>query len=117
MLKDEFSENDFALRDHIGDLRMLEIAVQQRLWARKRLCQDSGHVVIRKKAPEISKGKQKGGWYNEFDFWGSANCAVCGEDLGWYCPESPNGYCEYKQEDGGYNEDRCRYCGEPEERK
>jgi hypothetical protein len=38
-------------------------------------------------------------------------------DKGWECPDSPTGYCEYEQEDGSYDEDQCRYCGQPEERK
>ena len=33
------------------------------------------------------------------------------------CPTSPNLECDYEQEDGSYNEDCCRYCGQPEERK
>lgn len=36
---------------------------------------------------------------------------------GWNCELSPTGYCDYEQEDGSYDEDCCRYCGEPEERK
>ncbi|GEM_PF-2888053 len=39
------------------------------------------------------------------------------EPDGWECKESPTGYCDYKQEDGSYDEDYCRYCGKPEERK
>ena len=46
-----------------------------------------------------------------------AVCNECGEDFGWYCPDSPNHICEYEQEDGTYDEDSCRYCGQPEERK
>lgn len=38
-------------------------------------------------------------------------------DNGWDCDLSPTGYCNYEQEDGSYDEDCCRYCGEPEERK
>lgn len=36
---------------------------------------------------------------------------------GWDCELSPTGYCDYEQEDGGYDEDCCRYCGQPDERK
>lgn len=25
----------------------------------------------------------------------SAICSICGKDLGWWCPESPNHICEY----------------------
>jgi len=47
----------------------------------------------------------------------SAKCDICGKYGGWYCPESLNHMCDYEQEDGSYDEDCCRYCGEPEERK
>ena len=40
-----------------------------------------------------------------------------GENLGWECKNSPTGHCYYYQEDGSYDEDSCRYCGHPEERK
>ena len=36
---------------------------------------------------------------------------------GWDCKDSPTGKCDYRQEDGTYDEDSCRYCGEPDERK
>ena len=49
--------------------------------------------------------------------WGSADCKICGKHLSWYCPTSPTLECNYEQEDGSYNEDSCRYCGDPEERK
>jgi len=74
---------------------------------------------------------------------GSAWCELCGEDLGWYCPKSPDHACHYfseggkvklaggilvdipedcKDEDGSYNpnwetDDCCLFCGSPEERK
>lgn len=38
-------------------------------------------------------------------------------DKGWACKDSPSGYCDYEQEDGTIDEDSCRYCGEPDERK
>jgi hypothetical protein len=38
-------------------------------------------------------------------------------DFGWECESSPTGFCDYEQEDGSYDEDYCRYCGNPEERK
>ena len=47
----------------------------------------------------------------------SAECAICGQDLGWYCENSPTLSCNYWQEDGSYDEDNCIYCGGPEERK
>ena len=46
-----------------------------------------------------------------------AFCTVCEEYFGWYCPTSPTKLCEYKQPDGGYNEDNCVYCHLSEERK
>lgn len=46
-----------------------------------------------------------------------AVCDVCGEYFGWWCPESPDHVCDYNQKDGSYDEDNCRYCGDPEERK
>ena len=48
---------------------------------------------------------------------GSATCHICGEYFSWYCPTSPTLECDYEQEDGSYDEDSCRYCGQPEERK
>lgn len=61
----------------------------------------------------------------------SAVCEICGKDLGWWCPESPNHVCEYYGVHRGwyhtnhtgirppewYNEDDCIYCHQPEERK
>ena len=38
-------------------------------------------------------------------------------DSGWVCKNSPSGHCDYSQEDGSFDEDCCRYCGEPDERK
>jgi hypothetical protein len=49
--------------------------------------------------------------------YGSAICKTCGKRFSWYCPTSPTLECDYEHEDGHYNEDDCRYCGEPEERK
>lgn len=48
---------------------------------------------------------------------GGAVCWTCGTHYGWYCEESPEGVCDYDQEDGSYDEDNCRHCGMPEERK
>lgn len=39
------------------------------------------------------------------------------ENKGWDCPTSPTGHCDYEQEDGSFDEDSCRYCGHPDERK
>jgi DNA-directed RNA polymerase subunit RPC12/RpoP len=49
--------------------------------------------------------------------YGSAVCDICGKEMGWYCPDSPDHICDYEQEDGEYDEDSCRYCGHPDERK
>lgn len=47
----------------------------------------------------------------------SAKCNICGKYFLWYCPSSPTLTCDYKQEDGFYDEDDCIYCHQPEERK
>lgn len=47
----------------------------------------------------------------------SAVCSVCDKDYGWWCPDSTTHLCDYEQEDGTYDEDNCRYCHSPEERK
>lgn len=51
------------------------------------------------------------------DKFGSADCNICGKIFDWYCPTSPTLECDYEQEDGNYNYEYCRYCGNPEERK
>ena len=49
---------------------------------------------------------------------GIMNCPKCDLRIeGWYCPDSKSHKCDYKQKDGTYNEDDCRYCGHPSERK
>lgn len=40
-----------------------------------------------------------------------AHCAVCGQNGGWYCPDSPDHVCHYDQNEC------CTFCGDPEERK
>jgi len=47
----------------------------------------------------------------------TAKCEICGAHGGWFCSFSPDGRCDYTQEDGSYDDDSCRYCDEPEERK
>lgn len=49
--------------------------------------------------------------------YGTADCNICGKSFNWYCPNSPTLECDYEQDDGGYNDEYCIYCGEPEERK
>ena len=41
----------------------------------------------------------------------SAYCAICERDMGWYCPNSENHFCEYR------NSEYCCGCGQPSERK
>lgn len=41
-------------------------------------------------------------------------CQDCDTGFGWFCPDSPQGYCVYDWEKHGEN---CIYCGNPEERK
>lgn len=49
---------------------------------------------------------------------GHKPCKKCNKlDRGWWCPNNPTTYCNYEQEDGTVNEDSCRYCGAPLERK
>ena len=70
--------------------------------------------------------------------YGSANCDICNENLGWYCPDSPDHTCYYYTNPQGVIElrngtevnvpdpehdaryetcDDCLFCHEPEERK
>lgn len=70
--------------------------------------------------------------------YGGADCKVCGEDLGWYCPESPDHTCYYYTNSHGTitlrngkevqvpdpdhnvkyeTYDDCLFCHQPEERK
>ncbi|MGX1195744.1 hypothetical protein [Metabacillus sp. SLBN-84] len=46
----------------------------------------------------------------------SAQCDICQENLGWYCPDprNPVRTCEYDWDENGED---CIYCGAPEERK
>lgn len=53
----------------------------------------------------------------EVNSWGTADCNICEKHFDWYCPTSPTLECDYEQDDGSYDEDCCRYCGQPEERK
>ncbi len=43
----------------------------------------------------------------------SAECLVCRNSFGWFCPDSVDGICEYDMEHGEW----CIHCGDPEERK
>jgi hypothetical protein len=72
------------------------------------------HLIIKK--IEVLKEECK---HEELDIndYGSATCLICGKYFDWYCPTSPTLECDYEQEDGSWDYDYCRYCGEPEERK
>jgi hypothetical protein len=67
---------------------------------------------------------------------GRTSCSLCGRDLGWYCPRSPDHLCHYFSDEGrvelldgesvpvppGHDPGRecyewCLYCRQPEERK
>jgi hypothetical protein len=45
--------------------------------------------------------------------FGGAHCAICKNDMGWWCPKSKNHRCSYTM---NYS-DCCKFCGEPSERK
>lgn len=51
--------------------------------------------------------------------WGDGFCPDCHfKTVGWFCPTSPTFECDYyDKETDEYDEDRCIYCGDPEERK
>ncbi len=44
----------------------------------------------------------------------SSVCDICAKDLGWYCVDSPNKYCEYDESSGWID---CKHCGQPSIRK
>jgi hypothetical protein len=51
-------------------------------------------------------------------------CSLCGQcGYGWWCEGSPDKTCDYNHSDPEagrfriFNPHRCKYCGEPEERK
>jgi hypothetical protein len=48
----------------------------------------------------------------DVDVTGTVQCAICGHDFGWWCPDSPDEYCHYED-----HKEECIYCGCPEERK
>ena len=53
------------------------------------------------------------GDYYQNEPWRSSGaiCKVCGTDLGWYCPNSPDHRCHYSR-----SFDSCDFCHNPEER-
>ena len=62
--------------------------------------------------------------------YNSCVCAICGETLGWWCPDSPTHTCEYRPERGDReytllvgippwkwgDEEECIYCHKPTKR-
>lgn len=57
--------------------------------------------------------------------YNSCVCAICGETLGWWCPDSPTNTCQYPIPTGNGvgqppwkwgDEEECIYCGKPLER-
>ena len=88
-----------------GVKETLEELEQQVAEIRKR-CREFGHRVIKKSVPDTG---------GEFPSWGGAQCYVCHEHLGWYCPESSDGLCEYENWHGYTSV--CKHCHQPRERK
>lgn len=87
-------------------------------------------------AIELGKKLQKECVHDEtihtgIELWGpddgSIKCAICGRDLGWWCPVSESHMCEYYglHENSYYSfgqeswedEDDCIFCHQPLERK
>lgn len=101
---------------------MRRLELEQEVWElRKQMRTGDGcqHFVI-KGSILFSPRQEKIVWTHEglADNWNdgcfSATCAVCGADLGWWCPKSPTHYCEY---DGAIDIYGCKWCHEPDERK
>lgn len=106
-----------------------------------RICEEHGHKIVPRDLDIDEQLTQ-----NRFASTG-AYCVVCGKEFGWWCPKSPDYYCQYtgqkcdvcgevigegseqrmkhvreKKHDASfaalsYNTDRCVFCGMPEERK
>jgi len=73
------------------------------------------HVALRKKEPEYISETPLIGEIYRFEEWGVVHCEVCGEYLGWYCPDSPDLVCHYDY--GASSHGGCIHCGNPDERK
>lgn len=86
------SEQQKSLRDRIAGLCESHNEIMKLLWAAMNECRE--HVYE-------ARGIR-------------ARCAICDDDGGWYCPDSPSHACEYDYDTNGEN---CVYCGEPIERK
>jgi hypothetical protein len=82
-------------------IRVMKSAQENLSLALMVLSQDCPHIILEKQPEDF------GGWPD----YGAAECDICGQSFGWYCPDSPDRYCHYKV---GEN---CIYCGDPDERK
>ena len=100
-IRSDLSETQERLKTEIDYKKSLLAAGQCALSELMKRCREAGHVYVKMGMEDCP----------------SATCDICGHDGGWWCPESPDGLCDYSQEDGSYDEDQCRYCGQPEERK
>ena len=122
------------LAQQIARTRRIANRVNKRLFDLMEQCK---HSVAVKDAPRHVKLYDS----YEFDDWGGAYCENCGQDHGWYCPDSPDHTCHYYSQmdengerfvqliDGSKHflglehlqrwetYDCCLFCGEPEERK
>ena len=80
-----------TLKERIAAVRETINELQEKEYALCKQCADAGHFIEKKDD--------------------SAVCDTCGKDMGWWCPNSPNHYCDYSVGEC------CNYCNEPEERK
>ena len=81
----------------------------QRLGEISRACTD--HVVIKGRILWSPRQQKVVNTPVNDDCCG-ASCAICGGDLGWYCPVNPKGYCEYNNDS-----ENCIFCHQPDGRK
>lgn len=109
---DEFCPKDLDISANFGDcwctvqandvpmlIKALRV-LQAKIWELKHNCK---HFVP----------VQKMDSYKEY---GSASCSTCETRLGWYCPDNPEHYCVYDDNNDPCH-DNCTFCHEPEERK
>jgi hypothetical protein len=120
----ELTPDQQAYKDGITILVHERAVVELRLSDARKRCP---HVVSR-------DGTQD---YDPEDDGGVATCAICGREFGWWCPDSPDNVCHYftvgtqgkvkllagefvtsPEHDPEYEtDDRCLWCGQPNERK
>lgn len=94
------------LRNQIQAAKKALLDSHAKLGRLLKVCEDCGHIP-----DKVSVGDTH--WMK---------CAVCGKDLGWWCPKSPTNICDYHHpipntEFVDYDADECFYCGQPDERK